>query len=126
MQCPKCHADFETKTYGAKIQIQRCTGCYGLFCQPEVLQEMRREWMSDAVLDVGDAREGKEHDKIDDINCPSCNVKMDKIADDKQYHIWMESCPECGGIYLDAGEFSDLKYDTWMDRVRGMLKGHRD
>ena len=66
MQCPKCHADFETKTYGAKIQIQRCTGCYGLFCQPEVLQEMRREWMSDAVLDVGDAREGKAHDKIDD------------------------------------------------------------
>jgi len=126
MKCPKCDADFETRTYGPKIVVQRCTGCHGLFCKPDVLMEMRREWMSDAVLDGGDSRKGKNHDQIGDINCPECNVKMDMVADDRQSHIWMESCPSCGGIYLDAGEFSDLKYETWMDKVRGLLKGRRN
>ncbi|MGI9288948.1 MAG: zf-TFIIB domain-containing protein, partial [Pseudomonadales bacterium] len=33
MQCPKCQSAMEDKTYGAKITIQRCTNCKGLFCK---------------------------------------------------------------------------------------------
>jgi hypothetical protein len=28
-------------------------------------------------------------------------------------------------MYFDAGEFTDLKYDTLMDRVRDFVKGAR-
>ena len=125
MQCPKCPGAMSTRTYGKKILIQQCERCGGMFCKPEVLLEMKREWMSEVVLDVGDPNLGKEYDKIEDINCPACGIMMDKRSDTNQTHIWFESCGQCSGIFLDAGEFSDLKYDTFMDRIRDMLKGKR-
>ena len=42
-----------------------------------------------------------------------------------QTHIWFESCSQCEGMYFDAGEFSDLKRDTFLDRIRDFLKGQR-
>ena len=115
-----------TKTYGRKITVQRCESCAGLFCDPVVLQEMKREWMSEVVLDVGDKTLGRKLDEVEDINCPSCSIPMTKTYDKKQVHIWFESCEQCEGIYLDAGEFSDLKYDTFMDRIRDLVKGRRE
>jgi Zn-finger nucleic acid-binding protein len=125
MNCPKCAGTLEPKTYGRKITVQRCTACAGLFCKPDALLEMKKEWMADAVLDTGDAQVGKQMDKIEDVDCPECGTRMDKVADERQKHIWFESCSNCSGMFFDAGEFSDLKYDTFMDRVRGFLKGGR-
>ena len=68
---------------------------------------------------------GREYDKIDDIECPVCHVAMEKITDPVQTHIWMEMCPSCDRVFLDAGEFSDLKYETFMDKVKGMLRRKR-
>ena len=64
-------------------------------------------------------------DKIVDIDCPRCGKKMDKIADPKQYHIWYEACEE-HGMYFDAGEFTDYKYETFLDKIRGLIKGKRN
>ena len=125
MRCPKCPGTMEVKTYGRKITVHRCTDCGGLFCKPDVLLEMKREWMSEIVLDSGDARVGEKHDLMGDINCPECGVPMDKVADKAQTHIWFESCAQCEGMYFDAGEFSHMKYDTFVDRIRGFLKGNR-
>jgi uncharacterized protein len=125
MRCPKCPGTLEPKTYGRKITVQRCTDCGGLFCKPAVLVEMKKEWMADAVLDTGDAKLGQALNKLDDVNCPECGTRMDKVSDERQTHIWFEQCPSCEGMFFDAGEFSDLKYDTFMDRVRGLLRGKR-
>ena len=125
MLCPKCPGTLETKTYGRKILVKRCDECAGMFCKPEVLVEMKREWMSEVVLDVGDPKLGRAYDEIGDINCPECAVPMEKKADDHQKHIWFEQCHQCEGIFLDAGEFTDLKFDTLMDRLRDLLKGRR-
>jgi len=97
----------------------------GLWCKPDVLLEMKKEWMSE-MLDRGDSSLGKKYDHIDNVKCPECDdVQMNKVADEKQTHIWYETCPECEGMFFDAGEFSDLKYDTFLDRVRDALKGRR-
>jgi len=125
MRCPQCPGTPEPKPYGRKITVQRCTDCGGLFCKPQVLVEMKKEWMADAVLDSGDPKVGQELNKVDDVNCPECGTKMNKVADERQTHIWFEQCPNCEGMFFDAGEFSDLKYDTFMDRVRGLLRGKR-
>ena len=125
MDCPKCTGTLEERTYGRKIKVHRCSECGGLLCKPDVLLEMKREWMSEAILDSGDPRIGEELNKLDDIDCPECGTKMDKAYDDKQVHIWYEACPACDNLFLDAGEFSDLKYDTFMDRIRGLVRGRR-
>ncbi len=125
MQCPKCPGVMELKTYGHKIQLHRCGDCGGLFCQPEVLVEMKREWMSEIVLDSVNRSLGRQLDKIEDIDCPDCGVPMDKTYDPHQRHIWYETCAQCEGMYFDAGEFTDLKYDTLMDRLRDVVRGAR-
>lgn len=125
MQCPKCPGTLEPRTYGRKITVHRCTECAGLWCKPEPLLEMKREWMSEAVLDSGDPKLGKALDQIEDIHCPEDGTCMVKTADERQTHIWYESCPTCDGMFFDAGEFTDLKYDTLMDRVRDFIKGRR-
>lgn len=125
MQCPKCPGSMSLVTYGRKIALHRCNECGGLFCKPDVLVEMKREWMSDIVIDSGNVKVGQRHDAIDDINCPDCGIPMDKSFDPQQTHIWFESCPQCEGIYFDAGEFSDLKRDTFLDRIRDFIKGPR-
>ena len=125
MQCPKCPGKMEVKTYGRKITLHRCNQCAGLFCEPDVLREMKREWMSEVVLDTGDIDIGRQFNKVEDINCPACGIPMQKTMDNKQTHIWFESCEQCEGIYLDAGEFTDLKFDTLMDRLRDLMTGRR-
>ena len=125
MQCPKCDGDMPVKTYGRLISINRCVACQGIFVKPDVLMEMKGEWMSE-VLDMGDRKVGKELDKMRDIDCPECGTAMDKVSDTKQTHIWYESCPSCDGIFLDAGEFTDLKYDTFLDRIRDLIKGRQN
>ena len=125
MQCPKCPGTLEEKTYGRKITVRRCSDCGGLWCKPDVLLEMKKVWRSEAVLDSGDPKVGEALDQLDDIKCPEDGTLMEKVADEKQIHIWYESCPTCDGMFFDAGEFTDLKYDTLMDRVRGFIKGRR-
>ena len=125
MQCPKCAGTLEVKTYGADISIHRCDRCHGMFCDPATLALMKQDWMSEAVLDTGDPAIGEIMDKWDEIKCPVCNLDMEKTADQNQKHIWFEACPDGHGVFLDAGEFTDLKYDTLMDVVRGFLKGRR-
>jgi hypothetical protein len=49
---------------------------------------------------------------------------MEKSAHWKQTHIWYEVCRD-HGIFMDAGEFTDFKYDTLLDRLRGLIKGKR-
>ena len=125
MQCPKCTGQMELKTYGRKISVQRCTACGGLWCKPDVLLEMKKEAMSEMVLDAGDPSVGRKYDKVDNVQCPECDLPMQKKADESQTHIWYETCAQCQGMYFDAGEFTDLKYDTFMDRVRDFVKGKR-
>ena len=125
MQCPKCESPMDTKSYGNLITLERCTNCFGMLVAPEVLTQMKQEWMADALLDIGHPKVGKAYDAIDEIDCPVCNVRMDKIMDPVQTHIWMESCPNCEKIFLDAGEFTDLKYETLMDKFRDLVTGKR-
>ena len=122
MDCPKCAPELETKTLGDDIKLERCRTCFGLLAKGFMLEKMGTEFMAETFLDIGSASIGK---KFEDIQCTHCKVDMDKIVDPHQTHIWMECCPSCNRIFLDAGEFSDLKYETFSDKIKGLLKGRR-
>jgi Zn-finger nucleic acid-binding protein len=38
-----------------------------------------------------------------------------------QTHIILDICPACDGVFLDAGELTDIKNVTLMDHVRRLL-----
>ncbi len=81
--------------------------------------------MAEAALDIGDPRVGQRLNSVDDIQCPEGHGPLRKAMDETQSHIWFEECDTCGGIYLDAGEFTDMKFHTLLDRVRDLLKPRR-
>jgi hypothetical protein len=45
---------------------------------------------------------------------------MKKMSDPVQTHIKYEACEE-HGLYFDAGEFTDYKYETLMDIFRDFV-----
>ena len=125
MECPKCSGELERKSTET-ITLDRCNSCMGLLITPEMLNEMLITPASEGLLDTGSPHLGKKYDAVDDIDCPICSITMSKIVDPIQTHIWMEECPKCLRIWLDAGEFSDLKFDTFSDKIKNLLKGKRE
>lgn len=125
MNCPKCLGELTEVSYGDAIRLDRCEACAGLFCAPAMLAELQREYLAEASIDVGDPRVGRSLDEMDEVCCPRCSIAMDPTFDPEQTHIWYEVCSNCDGIWLDAGELTDLKYQTLMDRIRGLLRRPR-
>lgn len=124
MDCPKCHAVMEEVTYGRNMTVDRCSNCKGIWFDKGEAERLKGKWMSE-FIDTGDPEVGKHHDDIAEINCPRCDKVMEPVSDPDQPHIWYETCAE-HGTYFDAGEFTDYKYQTFMDKIRTFLKGKRN
>lgn len=113
MDCPKCAAAMEIVEFDG-VEIDRCTECGGMwFDQNE--KERLIEAKGSESLDVGDPVVGAQHNRQGRVECPHCHTLMIKMVDVKQPHIWYEKCSICGGSYLDAGEFADLKDSSLSD-----------
>ena len=73
-------------------------------------------------IDIGDPVEGARLNEMENGRCPRCNDVMIRMVDKDQFHIEFESCPSCHGTFFDAGEFSDLKEETVMERLTHLLQ----
>ncbi len=123
MQCPKCDSEMETVTFEG-IDVDRCTGCGGLWFDMLEQEDLRAIEGSEAI-DTGDPRVGKRHNRSGPIHCPVCKARMIPMVDRKQPHIWYESCQSCFGVFFDAGEFSDYKNYTPADILRDLFARER-
>lgn len=126
MQCPKCEGELDPKAVAEGVAVHQCNKCYGLFVPPGTTQKLFEIWGPDTNVDTGSEKVGRKYDAIDDIECPKCNIKMDKIEDQDQPHIWIENCAMCGSTFYDAGELSDLKEKTISDFFKRFFKGKRE
>ena len=122
IQCPKCGHGMEEVTYG-QVTIDRCTNCQGLWFDTGEAEALKDRWMGEA-LDTGDPDIGKKWNEVEDVSCPRCGDVMEKTSDPTQIHIWYEICPK-HGMFFDAGEFTDYKYETLIDKFRGLITGKR-
>jgi Zn-finger nucleic acid-binding protein len=120
MQCPKCNAEFETISH-ADIEVDRCQGCLGLWFDMLEKDDLAKIEGSE-VIDIGSEQVGKQYRDMQNVDCPSCGVRMIPMVDKDQFHIKYESCPICYGTFFDAGEFRDLKEHTVLERFREMLQ----
>jgi len=101
------------------VTVDVCSKCQGIWFDAGEAESLKEKWMSEYV-DVGDPALGREHNKIRDINCPRCGKLMQNLSDPVQKHIQYEAC-EDHGMYFDAGEFTDYKYETLMDIFRDFV-----
>ena len=123
MNCPKCNATMELVTFES-VTVDRCTGCKGIWFDANEQRQLK-EMKGSEVIDTGDVSTGKKMDKITNIKCPRCHGPMIRMVDVDQNHIDYEACTTCYGIFLDAGEFKDLKDYTMSEYLRGMFGGNK-
>jgi len=102
------------------VTVDRCTGCKGIWFDANEQKQLKEKKGSESI-DSGDIAMGKKMDKITDIECPRCHNKMIRMVDVDQHHIDYEACTTCYGIFLDAGEFKDLKNYTVSDYLKGLF-----
>ena len=122
MDCPKCDSEMEElkiETLHGPVVIDKCSGCKGLWLDNGEGEQLKGDWMSD-FADSGDPEVGKTYDEVRDIKCPRCGEPMQKLNDTKQTHLTYEAC-EHHGMFMDAGEFTDYKYETLLDIFRDMV-----
>lgn len=89
-----------------EVEVERCTNCYGLFFD-HLERETLRRMEGAEILDVGDEFVGARYNEILDVACPKCSTKMEHVLHTDPFEIKFEHCPECKGVYFDAGEFRD-------------------
>lgn len=123
MNCPKCKSEMEKVTY-QDITVDRCTGCKGIWFDMLEKEDLEKLKGSEAI-DVGDANVGKKFNEMGRISCPVCKGAMLRMVDSRQPHIWFEGCPTCYGIFLDAGEFRDMKNYNFVDVFKDFLAKER-
>src|SRR6185295_19153392 len=120
MNCPKCQAVMEAVTFEG-ITVDRCTGCKGIWFDAGEQKQLAEIKGSEAI-DTGDVRMGREMNAMTNVKCPKCQEVMRQMQDVDQHHITFEACVECKGIFLDAGEYKDLKSYTLLDYVKGLFR----
>jgi uncharacterized protein len=108
----------------AGVEVDRCTGCQGIFFDALEKDQLLKMKGAEAI-DIGAAKVGKEFNKVDRIDCPRCGGRMIRMVDLDQPHIWFENCSVCGGSFFDAGEFHDLKNQTVVDFFKDLLGKER-
>jgi Zn-finger nucleic acid-binding protein len=107
------------------IEVDRCTGCHGLWF--DLLEQDRLARMARSeVVDDGDVATGRRFDKVDHIRCPVCGSPLIRMVDRRQAHIHYESCTVCHGAFFDAGEFRDYKSYNVLDVLEDLLTPERD
>ena len=124
MECPKCSSEMEKVAF-EHIEVDRCTSCKGMWF--DMLEHEHLKAIEDSEsIDIGDAKVGKEYDKLDRINCPVCQTRLIRMVDREQPHIHYEACTSCYGVFFDAGEFRDYKQERVVDFFRDLFAKGRD
>jgi Zn-finger nucleic acid-binding protein len=98
-------------------EVDRCTGCKGLWFDSLELERLRKV-KGAASIDTGDPAVGKLQDAKQHVLCPLCKTQMIRMVDPKRPNVSFESCPVCYGVYLDAGEFKESEHDSLLDFLR--------
>ena len=122
MECPKCKnnmSEHTVVTLAGEVTIDRCEHCSGLWFDNGELDILKNDWMSE-FLDPGDPSVGKKFNTVTEIDCPRCSARMVSANDPDQEHIVYEVCKD-HGVFMDAGEFTDYKYDTLLDIFRDVV-----
>ncbi len=114
MQCPRCKNTM-TEMNNHDVTIDVCfNGCGGIWFDPYEFKKMDEVHESDEsfLAQLSESR-NKLIGLSDKIDCPKCDSqpfyrRFFSVAK----NVEMDECPKCGGVWLDAGELTQI-YKTF-------------
>ena len=105
MICPKCGTDELAGGMGAfGVEVDRCGSCGGVWLDKGELGV----YFKDASKFDAALGEALKTAKASFRRCPRC-VKDMLAARLEKAGVELDSCPNCSGLWLDKGEFDELK-----------------
>ncbi len=108
MLCPKCFDDLVASEL-LGVRIDTCPSCKGSWFDRNELRKARNQADSDlAWMEINLWKETDGfHVKRESVECPSCGEKMASVGY-ADTGVQIDYCSECGGIWLDSGEFTRI------------------
>ena len=103
MRCPRDKMPLENFELEG-VMVDGCSYCDGIWLDNKELQSITD--MTSDVLD-GEAR-SEEIEWDEELNCPLCNVLMEKRFFSRFKEVTVDRCPECLGLWLDTGEMRQV------------------
>ena len=129
MDCPACDRSLEpVEVSGLELEICR-GGCGGVWFDNYELEKVdeRKESAGEALLDVGRAPD-VEVDHERPRACPSCReAVMRRHFFTVKREVEVDECPACAGVWLDAGELSEIRrqFDDAEDREQAAAEEYQ-
>jgi uncharacterized protein len=124
MNCPKCSGAMERINVG-EIEVDRCPGCHGLWFDLREHEHLKEVKDSEKLIDSAPSSRTKDLDAMRGLTCPRCKGRLVRLAAPEQPHVKYDQCHTCGGAFFDAGEFTDYKNLTFVERVLSVFPGAR-
>ncbi|MFQ5744031.1 MAG: zf-TFIIB domain-containing protein [Acidobacteriota bacterium] len=121
MNCPACDGQMNEKEAGG-IKVDVCDGCGGIwFDQFELMKvDEPHESAGESLLEIGAGKSAVVR-RDQQRACPRCDgMQLRRHFFSVKKDVEVDECPECGGIWLDAGELGSIRsqFDSDEDREK--------
>jgi hypothetical protein len=119
MKCPACSRELTGLTEGG-VTVQACKGgCGGLWFEARELQkvDLPSEAAGEPLLHV-ERDPSLKVDVTKRRNCPKCDLKMMQHFFSVKQLVNIDECPECAGMWLDAGELATIRSEFPTEEAR--------
>jgi Zn-finger nucleic acid-binding protein len=119
MNCPACDNRLTPVTAGG-VTVDVCkSGCGGIWFDNFELPKLKDPLNFDATLLLQADYSG--HVPVDfekRRNCPKCpDIVMMRHFFSQRRQVQVDECPNCGGMWLDAGELAMIRKETAEESV---------
>ena len=106
MKCSKCRTVDLHEIFVEGVAIDRCDSCDGVWLDSQELNEL----LAEDARHVASLRRGKFTSKAEGKRgfCPRDSVELLRVYSAIERSVVLDVCPDCGGIWLDGGEFEKL------------------
>lgn len=106
MNCPKCDNRLLTAVRAGGIEVDHCQDCGGIWLDQSELPRL----LAVDPADVRELRRGRDRNRANAVrgDCPRCQKEMLRVSSALNKQVTVDSCPDCGGVWLDGGEFDKL------------------
>ena len=130
MECPQCGVVLKLMEYENTF-IHSCEGCGGEFLGPAELTHIVRtreerfplqlqQLLADRKPEFGVPADEAQRELI----CPECQNPMQVINYCGDSGVFIDRCPQCGGLWLDHEELEKVQVllERWKDQAPEQIK----
>jgi Zn-finger nucleic acid-binding protein len=106
MRCPQCVTQTLHEFLARGVTVDRCSACSGIWFDAQELSQLLAEEARHvaSLLRGNPAAEAGGKSRF----CPRENAKLLRVYSAINRSVIVDACPQCGGIWLDGGEFEKL------------------